>query len=379
MSTKITERGGTRIVLPEAKGDKYKVRLMGWEPGAEVVEGSSADYPVSWIKRDFAEAFPKGTRMRANHDGLCESGGDIRRIMAKTVDAPWAEADGMYAHMVVPNAEHADFVANFADVIGLSISAGCELEYEAATDEDGEPVLDHEDQPVMVPKKSERGAYIVKRFMSAEESPYNSVDFVEAPGADGRIVARALESAREVVEGFAIREAATFAKGTRKSATEDSEASPSRSNKEEDMTPEERAALLREAAQAGAAAALEQFQRPSTESEQPTLATMSEAVITAGLTEAGRSEVYARVGRGETLESAIAAETTREANIEAEVERRVAERTAAAAATERDVLDFGFTSDEGDKSLALSKPGKSSALSESELAEFDAITAGGDQ
>lgn len=347
---KISERSGTRIKLPEAKGDKYKVRLMGWDPGSDVVEGSSADYPVEAIKRDFAEAFPKGTRMRANHDGFCEAGGDVRRIMAKTVDTPWAEADGMYAHMVVPNKEHAEFIENFGDAIGLSISAGCELQYEAATDDDGEPILDHDDQPVLVPVKSERGAYVVKRFLSQEESPYNTVDFVEAPGADGRIVALAIESARDIVEHFTAREAATFARGTIKTAVEaaeNSEATPPRSNEEEDMTEEERKALVAEAALAGATTALEAFRSAESAPEQPTLGAMVEAITAAGLTEEGRAGVYERVELGQPLEAAIEAESAREAKIR----EQLGAATPTAEADE--VQPFGYTVGEGDKSLSF--------------------------
>ena len=48
-------RQGSRAVIPEAKGQKIKVRLMGWAPGSTVVEGSSADYPVDRIIRDLSE------------------------------------------------------------------------------------------------------------------------------------------------------------------------------------------------------------------------------------------------------------------------------------------------------------------------------------
>lgn len=374
---KITERGGTRIVLPEGKGDKYKVRLMGWEEGATVVEGSSADYPIDRIKRDFPEAFPKGTRMRANHDGICEAGGDVRRIMAKTVDTPWAEKDGMYAHMLVPEG-YAPFVENFGDVIGLSISAGCEIEKEAATDEDGEPILDHDGKPVLVPKRSERGAVIVSKFLSMEDSPYNAVDFVEAPGADGRIVARAVESAKQALEGFTIREAATFAKGTIKTQEEDSGATPPRSNKEEeDMDDAERRAIAKEAADAAVAAYAAEHAPSAPPSEQPTLEQTAESVVTAGLTEAGRKAVYERVNRGETLQSAIDAEKTRESGIEAEVERRLAERLESAPTSEG-VFGFGYTEDDKSGPSLKTTESKNDAktLAERE-AEFEASFAEG--
>ncbi len=206
-------RQGTRAVIPEGKGQKIKVRLMGWEPGATVVEGSSADYPVDRIIRDFPETFPTGTRMRANHDSMCEAGGDVRRIMAKTTSTPWAEEDGMYAWAEAREGEASDFLRQFADVIGTSISAGAEVEQTAKLDHEGNPELDEDGAPIMVPRRSERGAVIVERFLTMSESPYNSVDFVEVPGADGAIVQLALESAKKIVDHTMLREASSFAIG----------------------------------------------------------------------------------------------------------------------------------------------------------------------
>lgn len=213
LSERSSYRQGTRAVTPEGKGQKIKVRLMGWEPGATVVEGSSADYPVDRIIRDFPESFPAGTRMRANHDSMCEAGGDVRRIMAKTISAPWQEADGMYANALVREGEATEFVRQFADVIGTSISTAVEIQTTPQLDDEGQPVLDDEGQAVMVPRRSERGAVIVDRFLTMSESPYNSVDFVEVPGADGAIVNLALESAKQLVDHTMLREASTFAIG----------------------------------------------------------------------------------------------------------------------------------------------------------------------
>jgi hypothetical protein len=204
-------RQGSRAVTAEGKGQKIKVRLMGWEPGSTVIEGSSADYPVDTIIRDFPAAFPKGTRMRANHDSVCESGGDIRRIMAKTTSAPWAESDGMYANALVREGEPTDFIRQFADVIGTSISAAVEVEKTPLLDDEGNPRTDEDGKQVLVPRRSERGALVVERFLTMSEAPYNSVDFVEVPGADGAIVQLALESAKRVVEHSILREATGFA------------------------------------------------------------------------------------------------------------------------------------------------------------------------
>ncbi|MDF2915912.1 MAG: hypothetical protein K0S70_129 [Microbacterium sp.] len=339
-------RQGTRAVVPEGKGQKIRVRLMGWEPGSKVVEGSSADYPVSVIERDFADTFPVGTRMRANHDGFCEAGGDVRRIMAKTTSLPKAEADGMYADALVREGEPSDFIRQFADVIGTSISAGAEIEMVAKLDADGDVVTDENDEPVMVPKRSERGAQIVKRFLPMSESPYNAVDFVEAPGADGAIVKVATESAKALIEHMTIREAATFAIGVagdprekteaRKVLGETSETAPSRNTqKEKQMEAEEAQTIAENAATAAVKAYVESQAAPAP--EQPSLGDIAEAVVTAGLTEAGRKAVYERVDRGVPVAEAIESEKAHEDAIRKELS------ASAAPAKRESVLDFGFT------------------------------------
>jgi hypothetical protein len=346
MTTTLREAGyrqGTRAVIPEGDGQKIKVRLMGWEPGSTVIEGSSGDYPVAAAVRDFPLSFPKGTRMRANHDGMCEAGGDIRRIMAKTTSAPWEEADGMYSWARVKEGEPSDFIRQFADAIGTSVSVGVELEQTPKRDEDGEIVRDENDQPIMVNKMSERGVPVVKRFLSMQESPYNAVDFVEAPGADGAIVELAVEAAKNIYEHMTLREASTFALDLAGKREKTSEATPPRDTKKENsMEPDEVQAVV-EAAATLAVQRYAEAQAPAAP-EQPSLSALAEAVVTAGLTEAGRAEVYARIERGESLESAIASESAREAAIESEVQRRVAEALESQS-LER-AFDFGFTTDD---------------------------------
>ncbi|KZE41350.1 hypothetical protein [Microbacterium sp. T32] len=206
-------RQGTRAVTPDSEGQKFRVRLMGWAPGATVVEGSSADYPVPVIVRDLAQSHPAGTRMRANHDSMCEAGGDVRRIFAKTISDPVEEADGMYADAVAAEGDASDFIRQFADVIGTSITASVELEKEYLLDDKGQPKRDENGDPIVTTRKGPRGLPIVERFLSMSEAPYNSVDFVEVPGADGAVVSLALESAKRIVDQTVLREAAGFAIG----------------------------------------------------------------------------------------------------------------------------------------------------------------------
>ena len=347
-------RQGTRAVVPESNGQKFRVRLMGWDPGATVVEGSSADYPVDVIARDFAEAFPVGTRMRANHDGMCEAGGDIRRIFAKTTSTPTREADGMYADAVAKEGEASDFLRQFADVIGTSISAAAEVEMEQKRDDDGEPMWSYGPEgktPIMVPKRSERGAQIVKRFLSMSESPYNAVDFVEAPGADGAVVKLAVENARTLVEATMLREAVGFAIDIAGEREKTSEAAPPRKTEKEKQMEAEEAQTIAETAATAAVRAYVESQAAAAP-EQPSLGVIAEAVVTAGLTEAGRRAVYERIERGESVEDAVKTEKAREDAMRAEF----AQSYEARPAKRESVLDFGYTED--DKTGSLKGAGK---------------------
>lgn len=289
---------GPRISAAEAKGgEKYLTRIMGWEPGAEFTEGSSARYPVDVIKRDFAEAFPVGTRMKANHDTMCEAGGDIRRIMARTTSVPEAREDGMYAEIKIGK-EWVEWVEQYGDIVGLSIHAAGEAQMEE--DEDGD----------MVMSRTEDGRPIMKSFFSAEMSPYNTIDFVEAPGADGRIVA-ALESARTHLPNLNIREQARFAAGIEK--VKESKAISLRSNGKENSMDEETRAAIAEGFASAQTFLTEQLDArlPVTEASEIQMEQVAEAAISEGLSAASRSAVYEKVRGGMPQDEAIAQEKAR--------------------------------------------------------------------
>lgn len=313
---RLHEAGGSRIKPREGKGDKYRARVMGWEPGAEFVEGSSAWYPVAVIRRDFAEAFPSGTRMRANHDGFCEMGGDIKRIAAKTTSIPTSEADGMYADIYVGE-EWSTFAREFADVIGLSISAAAAVEMAEVEGEDGEPVM----RPVL-----RDGKPIVERFLTAEESPYNAIDLVEAPGADGRIT-KAIESAVKTYEGMDIRHQANFAEGLpqihrilqEEAAEKKSETAPSRHTQEGTKMDTELQTFLEgmEARiTADTASRITEALKP-TEAPAPKVSTkdVAEAVSAAGLSDVGAAVVYEAHDNDEDYKPVLERELKREKSI----------------------------------------------------------------
>lgn len=304
------EAGG-RIPTREVDGDKYKVRIMGWEPGAEFTNGSSADYPVEVLKRDVPTSFPEGTRMKANHDGMCEAGGDIRRVIARTIDTPWAEADGMYTNIRVSD-QWAGYVKEYGDIIGLSISAAGELLQQ-----------ENEDGDMMNAINEETGKPILKRLLSAEESPYNSIDFVEAPGADGRIV-MALEAAQQKLLELNIREQASFAAGIQE-RKKTSEAVPPRSNKEEySMDEKEKAALVASVTEgviASLPAAIAEASKPA-ENPEIRYEDVAEAAIEAGLTKGSRAGVYEAVRGGKTIAEAVSDAKAREKEIEEAISAR---------------------------------------------------------
>jgi hypothetical protein len=146
-NAKLHEQSAT-IKLPEGKGDRYRIRVIS------AGQGSSAFYPAETLKRDGAKAFPAGTRMKANHDGWMDFGGDVDRIRAKTTTAAqWDEAEqALMADIQVAEA-WSPWFREFADVIGVSISASGKLVEEEV---DGEI------------------RYTCEQLFSAENSPYNS-------------------------------------------------------------------------------------------------------------------------------------------------------------------------------------------------------------
>ena len=311
------EQVNDRIVLPEGNGDRYRIRII--QAGA----GSSGLYPIDMLERDVPAAFPKGTRMRANHDGLCEDGGDIRRVIAKTVTAPWREGDAMYTDIRVAEGWSAYF-REFADVIGVSISAAGEYQMTQESEDDDPEIV----------RDEATGLPIIAKLYSAEDSPYNAIDFVEAPGAGGRIV-MALEGAKKQMLELNIREHASFA--SPRLDEKESEAVPPRSNeKGNSMDENERKVLVADITEAVSAKVIEAI-TPSepTKDEAPDLSAVAESVIEAGLSKAGREAVYERIARGETAEAAIAKEKAREDEIKATLESKSEARESAPA--------FGYT------------------------------------
>lgn len=306
------------VKFGEAKGDKYLVRIISGG------EGSSGIYPIDMLERDIPAALPKGSRMRANHDGICEAGGDIRRVISRTIDTPWREGNDMLTHIQISE-QWSPYVEEFGDIIGLSISMAGEYE---EIPEGGE---ESHKPGYWVDSAGKEHKRVIARLLSAEESPYNSLDFVEAPGANGRIL-QAVEAARGHLAEMNVREQAEFATGVLERKT--SAGTPPQSTKEDiemdeatlrQILAEERAATV-----SAVEAKVAEASKPADEPPAPTLKDMTEAVVAAGLTDEGRDAVYEAVEAGKPLAEAVAREKKREESIAAKV----------AAAKESDELEL---------------------------------------
>lgn len=163
----ITLRESSTLAESGRKG-VYRVRIIGSD-----IQGSSGYYPRSTVERDVKTAFPKLTRVFADHPTATESKEmpvrSIRKIAGKIVSDPWMEEDGAYAEVQFGR-EWAGFVEDFHDVIGLSIRAGGTTE-----DQDVDGVTRN----------------VVTEIAA---SPLNSVDLVTVPGAQGAVVEALKES-----------------------------------------------------------------------------------------------------------------------------------------------------------------------------------------
>lgn len=321
-AAKVVEKVTPTIAAQDSTGDKYRMRVIS------AGKGSSGYYPADMLERDVAAAFPAGTRMRGNHDGWFSDGGDVFRLMAKTVGAAeWDDQEqAAFADFQVGSA-YTEWFRDFADVIGVSIQASAEAEWPELDDD-----MDVElDGPVLP---------TITRLLPASEAPYNSIDFVEAPGANGRIVA-ALESLRDIAhEKFGISETSKLdaviadRRGT--------PASPPSTKEGIQMDEEQLKAVLAEHAEsvlARVAEAVKPVVEPPT--EKPTLKATTEAIVAAGLTEDGRDAVYEAIEGGKSLEDAITREKAREDKMRAEITATLEAKAAA------ESVQYGFVSEGG--------------------------------
>ena len=149
---------------------RYKIRLIG----ADVL-GSSGYYSREVLERDGAIAFPRLTKIYADHPTASEQDElperSVKNIAGKFVTDPWMEEDGLYSEVQFGRA-YQPLVEDFHDVLGMSIRAKGNRESRTV---DGEEVLE------------------VKELFA---SPFNSCDLVTVAGANGAIIEALAESAK---------------------------------------------------------------------------------------------------------------------------------------------------------------------------------------
>lgn len=313
-------------------------------------QGSSGYYSKELLQKYGPTTFSENRPCFANHatDADWENGRDVTKIMGKLVsNAEYREdADGkgaLYAQVKV-RPEWVDFVEEYKDVIGMSVSvSGQATEGEV----DG------------------RQTMIVESFDDTD--PYRSVDFVVAAGRGGK-VERMLESAkaieektansereqlsaalRDTVDGkyayvedfdstkvyaelenglfeieYTYDERGNIVFGNKTEVRRETNYVPmnaqenlgSPTAKESDMDLETLAEKIDTLA--GAVNGLVEASRPAEESKETDRAAVVEAAIEAGLSKSARARVLTAVEAGETPEAAIESEKALKAEYEAE-------------------------------------------------------------
>ncbi|VXA92536.1 hypothetical protein [Citricoccus sp. K5] len=172
MATLLQQRIHEATTTAPANTGPGRVLLTIITPG----QGSSGQYSAEMLERAAKDkAFPRGTQGHVNHTTAMEDmerpEGDLRNLaLVLTEDARWT-GDALVAEARVGSAWR-DFVTEFGEFIGVSISAAAEIS------EDG----------------------TVNRLIP---DPFNRVDLVTVAGRGGRI-AEVLEAAR-VIESRSMR------------------------------------------------------------------------------------------------------------------------------------------------------------------------------
>lgn len=253
--------------------------------------GSSGFHSESALQSSGPAAWPAGTKVNMDHASFEEwwdrPEGSLKTLVGIVSSTPeYRQGEdgvwGLYADVEFSE-EAAPFVEQFAEFIGLSITSGYLSEGETA---DGLP--------------------IVKEYLP---SPFNTVDLVTVPGADGKLIF-AKESAKAIWRDIISNDTVN-------------------SDGENNMTPEEVKALLAEAL-APISAALEALKPEVVENEveeSVSSADIAKSVIEADLPEAARERVFEALAEAKTAE-----DVTKIVAREAEYVKKLSESKAPAGA-----------------------------------------------
>lgn len=265
---------------------RWRARII--KPG----QGSSGFYTEDGIRTTGPEAFPIGTKINADHQGMSaffeQPAGSVTTLIGAIATTPeWSaddpEGPGLYSEVEFSQ-EWAPFVEQFAPILGLSIQAYGYGEGETA---DGQPIIEG-----LIPH------------------PLNTVDLVTVAGAGGKLIELA-ESFKGTMPKFINENRAKM--GT------DVTGDGTNNGKDNGMTPEEITALKEALASGitdaikGAFAELKESLAPAPkqtedEPQAPEMAAVVEAVVEAQLPKIAREKVLKAVEGGAKVEDAISAE-----------------------------------------------------------------------
>lgn len=245
--------------LPKSAENKYLVKLIGSD-----VQGSSGYYSKEMLEQYVPAAFPKGTKVYADH-GDSTDVRSVKSLAGKFISEPVLKEDGAYAEVQFGR-DYANLVEDFHDVLGMSIYVQGDIE--ESEDESGN---------------------IVRKVTSLYPSPLNSVDLVSVPGAQGGIAEKLAESFREI---------------------EADERKVQVDEKDIKAIAEAVAASLKEpfTTLAEAVDALKPPAPKEDEENEPDMAAVTESAVEAGLPKSARQRVVEAVKAGADADEAIKAE-----------------------------------------------------------------------
>lgn len=272
-----------------ASGDPnvFRVRII------RAGEGSSAFYPAEVIERDGPKVFKPGVFSFANHPSYEEQWDrperDVTKIVGRQVsESEWSPTDqALYADYRFSDKFVAEVIKPFGDIIGMSIYALGESEFDTIGDYTGA---------------------ILTKFI---EDPLTSVDVVTVAGAGGAIVTKVTEAYKRYNES-----------APKPPAPKPERATESK-HKETGMDEETFVRRLEEGNTKLVDSLVEKLvealkpAEPETP-DAPETSAVTEALIESKLGKTSRARVIESIAAGKTLEEAIEAEKTLAAEILAE-------------------------------------------------------------
>ena len=184
MTKLIREETGT---IGAGTSGKYRIRIM------DAGVGSSGLYQKPVLERDGKAAFPAGTKIFVNHPTESEEweqpARDVNKIVGKTLTDAVYEDGALYCDIKVIDS-FVPIIEEFKDILGMSIYAYVESEFETVGDYTGT---------------------VITSLIPAGNPNMHSIDVVTAAGRNGAILERITESFKRQAQESGNKPTATSA------------------------------------------------------------------------------------------------------------------------------------------------------------------------